>query len=290
MKICWYDDNRLGVVHDGHVFDVTAALDHLPPQPYPGPWGDPLIANLETLWPHLEAAAEGARAKPVGEARFLSPVARPSKIIGTPANYLKHVEEAEADPDIATDRFKGKVQEQGLFLKASSALVGPSQGIALRFPDRRTDHEMELGLVIGRTASNITEADALAHVAGYAIALDMSVRGPEDRSLRKSVDSYAVLGPWLVSADEIDDPDDLDYSLSVNGEIRQQSNTKFMIMGCAAQIAWASQFYTLHPGDIIMTGTSEGVGPVKPGDVMACDIEKVGEMQLRVEAGDGYDG
>ncbi len=290
MKICWFDDNKLGLVHDGMVFDVSAALDHLPPQPYPGPMGDPLIANLEGMWPHIEAAAKGAVGKPVAEARFLSPVARPTKIIGTPANYVKHVAEAEADPEIITERFKGRVEEQGLFLKANSALVGPAEGVRLRFADRRTDHEMELGVVIGRTASNIEESEALSYVAGYAIALDMSVRGPEDRSLRKSVDSYAVLGPWMVTADEIEDPDDLDFSLSVNGDMRQESNTKFMILDTKRQIAWASTFYTLHPGDIIMTGTCEGVGPVVPGDVMACDIEGVGAMQVRVEAGDGYDG
>jgi 2,4-diketo-3-deoxy-L-fuconate hydrolase len=289
MKICWFDDNKLGLVHDGLVFDVSAALEHLPPQPYPGPPGDPLIANLETMWKHIEAAAHDAPAKPVGEARFLSPVARPTKVIGTPANYTKHVEEAEADPGIVTSRFRGKVEEQGLFLKAVSALVGPGQGVRLRFADRRTDHEMELGVVIGRTASNIEESEALAYVAGYSIALDMSVRGPEDRSLRKSVDSYAVLGPWLVTADEIEDPDELDFSLWVNDEQRQSSNTRNMIVDVKRQIAWASSFYTLHPGDIIMTGTCEGVGPVVPGDVMTCDIQGIGEMQVRVEAGDGYD-
>ncbi len=290
MKICWFDDNKLGMVHDGMVYDASAALAHLPPQPYPGPFGDPLIASLETMWRHIETAAKDAPAKPVGEAHFLSPVARPSKIIGTPANYMKHVAEAEADPEIITARFQGKVEEQGLFLKANSALVGAGEGVKLRFADRRTDHEMELGVVIGRTASNIEEAAALDYVAGYAIALDMSVRGPEDRSLRKSVDSYAVLGPWLVTADEITDPDNLDFSLEVNGEMRQASNTKNMILDTKRQIAWASSFYTLHPGDIIMTGTCEGVGPVVPGDVMTCDIQDIGAMQVKVSAGDGYAG
>jgi 2,4-diketo-3-deoxy-L-fuconate hydrolase len=143
---------------------------------------------------------------------------------------------------------------------------------------------MELGVVIGRKASNISEADALAHVAGYAIALDMVVRGPEDRSFRKSVDTYAVLGPWLTTADEVPDPGHLSFSLSVNGEVRQASNTEHMIMNIPRQIAWASQFYTLYPGDIIMSGTCEGVSQVTPGDVMHCEIAGVGVMDVRVAA------
>src|SRR5690606_6074535 len=118
--------------------------------------------------------------------------------------------------------------------------------------------------------------DALSYVAGYAIALDMTVRGPEDRSLRKSVDSYAVLGPWLVTADEVGDAEKLDISLRVNGELRQKANTAEMIIGLADQIAWASSYYTLHPGDIIMSGTCAGVGQVLPGDVMDCEIQNVG--------------
>jgi 2-keto-4-pentenoate hydratase/2-oxohepta-3-ene-1,7-dioic acid hydratase in catechol pathway len=143
---------------------------------------------------------------------------------------------------------------------------------------------MELGVVIGRKGSNIPEASALNYVAGYAIALDMVVRGSEDRSFRKSIDTYAVLGPWLVTADEIPDPGHLDFSLSVNGEVRQKSNTQHMIMSIPRQIAWASTFYTLWPGDIIMTGTCEGVSRVVPGDVMHCEIAGIGAMDVRVSA------
>jgi 2-keto-4-pentenoate hydratase/2-oxohepta-3-ene-1,7-dioic acid hydratase in catechol pathway len=137
-------------------------------------------------------------------------------------------------------------------------------------------------VVIGKPAANVSEDTALQYVAGYAIALDMVVRGPEDRSLRKSVDTYAVLGPWLTTVDEVPDPGDLAFSLSVNGEVRQSSNTAHMIMSIARQISWASQFYTLWPGDIIMTGTCEGVGRVQPGDVMHCEIERLGAMDVAV--------
>jgi 2-keto-4-pentenoate hydratase/2-oxohepta-3-ene-1,7-dioic acid hydratase in catechol pathway len=282
MRICWFDDNRLGLVKDGRVFDVTAALAKLPKPTYPAPKGDLLIANLDAARREIAAAAEGAKSRAVGEVRFLSPVANPTKIIGTPVNYKDHVAEAQAQRAVFTGRHQGSIEEQGLFLKATSALVGPSEGVKVRFPDRRTDHEMELGIVIGRKAANISDADALDCVAGYAIALDMVVRGSEDRSFRKSIDTYAVLGPWLVTADEIPDPTRLDFSLAVNGSVKQKSNTSDMVMSIRRQIAWASSFYTLWPGDIIMTGTCAGVSQVRPGDVMHCEIEKIGSMDVRV--------
>jgi 2-keto-4-pentenoate hydratase/2-oxohepta-3-ene-1,7-dioic acid hydratase in catechol pathway len=282
MKIAWFDEGRLGLVEDDRVHDVSAALAHLPATSYPGPWGDPLITHLEAMRGAILAARSGARSLSIAEAHFSSPVARPSKIVGTPVNYLKHAEEAAANREVFTGRYQGGIEEQGLFLKAVSALVGPGEGVRVRFPDRRTDHEMELGVVIGKKAANVSESDALSYIAGYAIALDMVVRGPEDRSFRKSVDTYAVLGPWLVTADEVADPGNLDFTLAVNGEMRQHSNTRFMIMSIARQIAWASTFYTLWPGDIIMTGTCEGVGQVRPGDVMHCAIQDIGAMDVRV--------
>ncbi len=290
MRICWFNDNRLGLVKGDRVHDVSKALDKLPKPGYPfGPKGDPLIANIEAMKPHILAAAEGAPSHAAGAVKFLSPVASPTKIIGTPTNYQDHVGEVERQSGSfggTGGRFRGSIEEQGLFLKANSALVGPGEGVRLRFPDRRTDHEMELGLVIGRKASNISKSEALSYVAGYAIALDMVVRGPQDRSFRKSVDTYAVLGPWLVTADEIADPQNLDFHLAVNGEVRQKSNTKLMIMDIVTQIAWASTYYTLWPGDIIMTGTCSGVSRVQPGDVMHCEIEKIGATDVRIIAYD----
>ena len=176
------------------------------------------------------------------------------------------------------------IEDQGLFLKAVSALVGPGEGVAVRFPDRRTDHEAELGVIIGKAGSDIPESEAFNHVAGYALALDMVVRGTEDRSFRKSIDTYAVLGPWVVTADEIDDPDNLDFALTVSGEPRQKSNTSLMIMNIARQISWGSTFYTLLPGDIIMTGTCEGVGRVGPGDVIEMEMQDIGRMEVPVRA------
>lgn len=288
MKLCRYNDNRIGVVRDGGVHDVSSVLEAIPKVGYPFPLGDQLIAHLDGLRPEMERIADAARPVPAEDVRFLSPVANPTKIIGTPVNYEDHIAEARADPVIALAHAEHgkqrKIEEAGLFLKASSSLVGPSEGVVIRFPDRRTDHEAELGLVIGRRVSNIGEAEALRAVAGYAIALDMVVRGTQDRSFRKSCDTFSVLGPWLVTTDELGDPGSLNFTLSVNGEPRQQANTRDMIVGVAKQIAWASSMYTLYPGDIIMTGTPAGVGPVRAGDTMTVTFDGIGSMDVPVRA------
>jgi 2-keto-4-pentenoate hydratase/2-oxohepta-3-ene-1,7-dioic acid hydratase in catechol pathway len=286
MKLCRYNDNKIGVVRDDGVHDVSSIVQSLPKLTYPFPLGDQLIAHLDRLRPDIERTADGAKPTPIESVRFLSPVANPTKIIGTPVNYEDHAAEARADPVIslahAEHGKQRKIEEAGLFLKASSSLIGPSEGVVIRFPDRRTDHEAELGLVIGRQVSNISESEAMSAVAGYAIALDMVVRGTEDRSFRKSCDTFSVLGPWLVTADELGDPGSLQFTLTVNGEPRQNADTRNMIVGIARQIAWASSVYTLYPGDIIMTGTPAGVGPVRPGDTMSLTFDRIGSMNVAV--------
>ena len=285
MKICWFGNNQLGVVEGDAVLDVSAALSVLPAPRYPAPKGDMLIANLARVKEEIRKVAPSAKKIPVKDAKFLSPVANPSKIIGVPVNYIKHVEEAASQTDVFPLRHQqGTVIEQGFFLKSNSSLIGPSEGVKLRFPDRRNDHEMELGVIIGKYANNVPEEGALDYVAGYCIALDMVVRGTEDRSFRKSIDTYSVAGPWMVTADEIPDPGHLKFSLAVNGEVRQASNTQFLLLNIQKQISFASQWYALHPGDLIMTGTCEGVSRVQPGDIMHCEIEKIGAMDVKVEA------
>jgi 2-keto-4-pentenoate hydratase/2-oxohepta-3-ene-1,7-dioic acid hydratase in catechol pathway len=203
-------------------------------------------------------------------------------VIAAPVNYKKHLDEARADPQIHHQNQVAEIQRVGLFLKATSSIVGPSQGISIRHPERRTDHEIELALVIGTRADRVTRARALDHVAAYCIGLDITVRGPEERSLRKSIDSYTVLGPWVVTVDAVHDPANLDLKLAVNGETRQKANTRDLIIGIADLIVFASSFYTLMPGDVILTGTPEGVGPIKPGDVIDASISQLGAMQVKV--------
>jgi len=285
MKLCFFDDNRFGVVDGDAVKDVTAVLDRLPALRPPLPRFDPVIAALPELLPALrEAAVAAGPGQPVSATRFLPPVANPGKVVAAPVNYLAHHEETIADPVTFSRAHVNRIQESGLFLKAASSIVGTSAGVALRFPERRNDHEIELVAVIGIGGSAITEADALRHVAGYTLGLDMTLRGAEERSFRKSIDSYTVLGPWLVTADEFGDPADVRISIAVNGQERQNARTKDLILSVPALIAFASSFYTLHPGDILMTGTPEGVGPVVPGDVLTAFVERVGTVDIAVRA------
>ena len=284
MKICRFDDNRVGLVLEDGIHDVTGALKDLPSYSYPLPRHDPFMANLEKLKPLLEAAARRSKAIPVEKARLLSPVANPGKIMAAPVNYKKHLEEALADKGIHHGNLISEIHKAGIFLKATSAVVGAGEGVRLIHLDRRNDHEVELAVVIGKRGRNIGVADAPGHIAGYCIGLDMTIRGPEERSFRKSPDSYCVLGPWLVTADEVPDPGSLQLSIHVNQVKRQDAHTSDLILGVPELLAWASCFYTLHPGDVLLTGTPQGVGPVRPGDVMLASLERVGSMRVAVSA------
>jgi 2-keto-4-pentenoate hydratase/2-oxohepta-3-ene-1,7-dioic acid hydratase in catechol pathway len=257
------------------VRDVTAALDELPAYRYPLPPGDMFVANLDAVGARARAIAKDSAPVPIDSLALLSPVANPSKIIGAPVNYRKG---GEDDAAIAN------AMSVGLFLKANGSLSGPSEGIAMRMMERQIDHEVELGVVIGKEASNVSRADALKYVAGYAVALDITPHGKEERSLRKSCETYSVLGPWLVTADEVRDPGNIDLQLEVNGELRQKGNTKQMIRDVATLIEYASSFYTLYPGDIFLSGTPAGVGPMKPGDALVATIGGIGTMRVAVRA------
>lgn len=284
MRICRYDNNKLGVVVGTEVADVTAVLDSLPEVRYPLPRHDLLIAHLAELRPKIEAALPKARRVALSSVHLLSPVANPGKLVAAPVNYAKHLQEVLGDANLHHNNQISHIERAGLFLKATSSLVGVGHGIEINQPDRRTDHEVELAVVIGREAKNVVAANALDYVAGYCIGLDITIRGPEERSMRKSPDSYSVLGPWLVTADELPDPNALAFSLTVNGESRQSSNTSDLIIGVSALIEFATRFYTLHPGDVIYTGTPEGVAPIIAGDRIDARIEGIGEISVAVRA------
>ena len=287
MRLCRFNNGGrlgLGIVEGASLRDVTAALDVLPSYRYPLPSSDPLIANLEAVAARARTIAPAAPSLPLSAVTLLSPVANPGKLVAAPVNYQKHLDEVKGDAGLHHQNPINTIHKAGLFLKATSALVGAGEGIALRQLDRRNDHEVELAFVIGKRANQVSRADALAFVAGYCIGLDITIRGPEERSFRKSADSYAVLGPWLVTADEIPDPEALDLSLSVNGDVRQQSNTRNLTLGVAEIVELASSFYTLHPGDVVFTGTPEGVGPIEPGDTIVASIERIGSMEVKVRA------
>jgi 2-keto-4-pentenoate hydratase/2-oxohepta-3-ene-1,7-dioic acid hydratase in catechol pathway len=286
MRLCRFDDNRLGVVEGPIVRDVTAALDAVPTRGYPYPMHDVLVEHLDRVLPRARALMPEARIVALDAIRLLSPVANPGKIIAAPVNYEKHRIEASTDPGLHGNNPGSafSIHSAGLFLKSPSSLVGPGEGVVIRRPDRRTDHEVELVIVIGKQADRVRREHAMAHVAGYAIGLDISIRGSEDRSFRKSPDTYSVVGPWLVTADEIPNPGSLDLQIAVNGEVRQQSNTRLMILGVAELIEMASSMYTLHPGDLIFTGTPEGVSPIHAGDSIVATIADIGTMAVAVRA------
>ena len=284
MRLCRFDDNRLGVVDGGHVRDVTAALDVLTTCRYPLPAGDLLIEHLDAVRARIDGLREKAPPVPLERVTLRSPVANPSKIIAAPVNYQKHLDEVRSDSQIHAGNVAHTItiQQAGVFLKANTSLAGAGDGVTLRKLDRRTDHEVELAFVIGRKGSRISRADALQYVAGYAIGLDISIRGSEDRSLRKSADTYTILGPWLVTADEVPHPGALDLEISVNGQQRQKSNTKYLILGVPELIEMASAFYTLYPGDVVLTGTPEGVSPIEAGDEIVAAIDGIGTMKVGV--------
>src|SRR5436189_5612669 len=284
MRLCRYDDDRLGVVRGDMVHDVTEAQNEIRAAAPYAMHGDPVIAALPTWRSRLEELASKNPGKPLSQVALLSPVARPSKLFAAPTNYKAHIEEMAARASAQNVKPSPAIGTAGLCLKANSSLVGPSEGVAIRFPERRNEHEVELAIVFGRQGSDIPRERALDYVVGYSIGLDMTARGPEDRSFRKSIDTYSVLGPWLVTADEIVDPDNVPLNISVNGEIKQNSNTKQLIYDCRKLIEWGSTFYTFYPGDVLYTGTPEGVSPVKPGDTMLARIDPIGEMRVCVRA------
>jgi len=200
-------------------------------------------------------------------------------------NYRKHIGELG---DRAVSKKGRSAREQGFFLKAPASVVGPAEGITLpRGSQRRFDHESELAVVIGRGGRNIPREHALEHVFGYTCLMDLTMRiepgvGEEERSMRKSFASFTPMGPWLVTADEVGDAGSLRNSLSVNGELRQDANTRDLIVGIAELIELISSVLPIQPGDVIASGTPDGVGPIADGDAVTIDIERVGRMTLKV--------
>ena len=284
MKFCRFDNDRLGVIIDGTVRDVTAAQDEIrAAHPYDAK-SDAIIAALPEWRSRLEDMAADAAPITLESVNLLPPVARPGKLMAAPVNYKAHINEAQADPGIRHIERTTKIREAGIFLKSNTALIGVGGTIPIRFPDRRNDHEFEFVIVIGKECSRVKQADALDVIAGYTLGLDMTVRGPEDRSARKSCDGYAVLGPWFVTADEIADPDDVSFHGAVNGDIKQDANTKDQVLSIRELIEYASEYYTLYPGDVMYTGSPEGVSEVKAGDELHFVCDQIGEFRIGVGA------
>lgn len=265
MKLCRFDDDRLGLVRGACVHDVTAALEALPCVRWPLPRHDPLIARLPALRPAIEAQAGRSPPLPLHGRVLRSPVANAGKIIAARRNYPP-----------------GPAATADLFLKATSSVAGAGEGIDLGVSGRSCKHEIELAVVIGATAAAVDPGRAMACVAGYCIGLDMTLSGEEDRGLRKSADTFTILGPWLTTADEVPDTGVLEIELAVGGQVRQRGSTGDMLLGPAALISAASRLVTLHAGDILLTGSPAGAAPVIGGNVLDCRIGGLGSMQVAV--------
>jgi len=271
MRFVVYDNDRPGIVAENDMIDVTDLVGQSEGDP-----AGPLSRLIEQGYDPARFAPDQLAGRPrqaLANVRLSAPLPRPGKVIGAPVNYLDHKAEMSVPQTIA---------EYGIFLKASSSVIGPGDAIRLPYLDKRTDQEAELTVVIGRTARNVPVANALGYVFGYTCGLDITVRSTEDRSTRKSFDTFTPLGPWIVTPDEVGDPQNLELNCWVNGELRQHVNTGDLIFNVAELIAYTSSVMTLWPGDVILTGTPAGVGPIANGDRLVVEIEKVGRLEVGV--------
>lgn len=272
MKLFRFNGGRIGVNHNNRALDVTDALD-MDPASWPPVQMVQFIARFEEQMPALLDNPVVA-AIDMANARLEVPIAWPNKLLAFPANYQKHREEMNSS---------NRANINGFFLKANTSLSGPNDPIILpNLPGREIHHECELGIVIGKHGRHISREEAFDHIFGYACLIDMVIRGDEERVYRKSFDTFCPFGPWIVTADEVPDPENLQARLWVNDELRQDANTRDLLLDIPGMIELASRAATLLPGDIIATGTPEGVGPVQPGDRIRIAIDHVGEMTLDV--------
>lgn len=282
MKIVRFDveeKTRLGVVQGDGVIDLASlGVTH----------GDilKLISDgrqgLERIARQLDKAAAQF---PLEAIRLLAPIPRPGKYLAIGMNYRKHAEEAER---LGIARPK----QQLWFNKQTSCIAGPYDDIEIGVTEK-LDYEVELGVVIGKPAKGVSEAQAREHIFGYVVANDVSARDWQMHSptftVGKSFDTHGPIGPWIVTADEIEDPHSLDVRCLVNGSVRQSSNTSELIYNIYQQIAYLSTAFTLESGDLLATGTPEGVGigrqpPVflQPGDVVRCEVAQIGAIENHV--------
>jgi 2-keto-4-pentenoate hydratase/2-oxohepta-3-ene-1,7-dioic acid hydratase in catechol pathway len=279
MRLITYkakNDARLGLLREDHVIDLATASDGRLP------------SDMRTFLQQGENAMRLARqvgenavaSLALSEATLLAPIPNPSKVVAIGLNYMDHCREQNIEPPEAPI----------IFAKFPSAVVGP--GAAIRWDPaltRKVDYEVELAVVMGRTARRVSAADALDYVAGYTICNDVSARdlqfGDRQWVRGKSLDTFCPLGPWLVTRDEIPDPHDLSIRCTLNGDVMQDSTTAEMIFGVPQLVEFISRAFSLLPGDVIATGTPDGVGVfrspqvfMKDGDVVTLEVEGLGQL------------
>lgn len=277
MKIALFDGGdgpQTGIVLDDAV--IATGID--------GAMVD-LIAQWLAVKPRLEQQAREGKRTPLSAVRLLAPVQRPGKIFAIGLNYADHIAESKVETPT----------NQVWFTKAVTAINGPFDPIRIAKAGQFVDYEVELVAVIGKGGRNISKADAPAHIFGYCVGNDVTERFWQHRtpqwSLGKSFDTHAPIGPWITTADEIADPHAMSLRCFVNGEMRQDSNTRHLVFNIWDQIEHLSQAMTLEPGDLIFTGTPGGVGAamdprqfLKAGDIVRCEIDGLGAIEAPMSA------
>lgn len=282
MKLARFDaagQAHLALVEGNTVIDLTAAGLAYPTMLALIADGDAALARVK------EAASRADKKYPLSAVRLMAPIEKPGKYLAIGMNYAKHTQEVDKLGIARNAR-------QTWFNKQTTCLNGPYDDIDPGVTEK-LDYEIELGVVIGKPAKKVTEADAKRHVFGYFVANDVSARDWQFHSqtftLGKSFDTHGPIGPWIVTADEVADPHALKLRCFVNGEKRQESTTGDMVANIWQQIAYLSTAFTLESGDLLATGTPEGVGvsmepPVflQPGDVVRCEIDGIGVLENKV--------
>jgi len=293
LKLCQYDEHQAGAVREDRVFPVGAALvaaGHL----RRGYSMQEVIEALANQPQAMQCAREALGEKesfPLGSVTLLAPIENPPSIWAAAANYKAHAAEmlaASGGPDRSRLGKDDLMAE--FFLKPSSSIIGPGGTILLPKLSKDVDYEAELCAVIGTRARGVSEAQALDHVFSYTICWDISQRDPwgrgrqNTRNIRKGFDTFTALGPWIVTRDELPEPQDVRIEVELNGRLAMTAHTSDMICGLRDHIRFLSNVLTLRSGDLITTGTPAGVAKLAPGDQLRGRVERIGEMTLNVES------
>mgnify|MGYP003473209146 FL=1 len=284
MKIALFNDNRIGVVQDNVLMDISELVNWNQREPQKSLVE--FMQNFNQLKKIILNQITELPSYPINEIILRAPVPSPSKIVAAPINYMLHRDEMD-------EQFRSSpstVDKLGFFLKAPSSIIGPGETVLLPFKERRTDHEAEIAFVVGREAKDIPASQASNYIFGYFALMDITVRGKEDRPWRKSFDTFTPIGPWIVTGDEVKNPNELQMNLWVNKELRQSANTNTLIYDCFTFFEAVTKVMTLLPGDIVTTGTPEGVGAITKGDTVRIHIERIGEFSIQVDYKADVDG
>ena len=293
MKICHYNSNQAGVVVGNKVINIGDPMIKagLARQGYTMLEVIDALANIPAAMQIARDAANSAGGEDLLSVKLLAPITNPGSLWAAAANYYAHRAEMVDRMGSANKEIKNKDDLMAeFFLKTTSSIIGPGDTIILPKISKLVDFECELCAVIGKRARNVSEAQALDHVFGYMICWDISQRDPwgkgmqNTRNIRKGFDTFSALGPWIVTRDEIDEPQNLSIKVLQNGKEAMVAHTSDMICGLREHIRFLSSCLTLRPGDLITTGTPAGVSKLNHGDHLHGTIEKIGSMELHVRA------